>query len=215
MASNRGRLTRGSSSRAHPTPNIPTFPNFKFLSEAHAKKYLKLVDYNIVREKAFAIEDLQGFIEVLKVLQQRCWVSFNNLIREANKNIGLEFYANTTFGKESTYTSYVRGKYIDYSPSVINSLFNLQHPPVCALSNYRHEHKAQMTSQRERLTRGSSSRVAPTPNAPTFPNLKFLFEAHAEKYLKLVDYHIVRERAFLMEDLQGLGEVVKVLQQRC
>ncbi|XP_050876135.1 uncharacterized protein LOC127079810 [Lathyrus oleraceus] len=80
---------------------------------------------------------------------------------------------------------------------------------------FNKEKVAQMTSQRERLTRGSSSRVAPTPNAPTFPNLKFLFEAHAEKYLKLVDYHIVRERAFLMEDLQGLGEVVKVLQQRC
>ncbi|KAI5441642.1 hypothetical protein KIW84_010917 [Lathyrus oleraceus] len=36
MASNRGRSIRGSSSRAAPTPNAPTFPNLKFLSKAHA-----------------------------------------------------------------------------------------------------------------------------------------------------------------------------------
>lgn len=91
MASKRGRLTRDSSSRAPPTPNALTFPNLKFLSKARAEKYLKLVDYHIVRERAFALDNLQGFGEVGEVLQQRRWVSFKNLIHEANKNIGLEF----------------------------------------------------------------------------------------------------------------------------
>lgn len=75
------------------------------------------------------------------MLQQRHQVSFNNLIQEGNKNISLEFYANVEFSKVGTYTSYVRGKYVNYSPSSINSLFNLQPPPVYALRTYRNEHK--------------------------------------------------------------------------
>lgn len=93
-------MTRFSSSRAAPTPNAPTFLNLKFLSEAHANKYLKLVDYHIVRERAFTLDDLKGFGEVGGVLQQRRWVSFNNLIHETNKSIILEFYVNAAFGKE-------------------------------------------------------------------------------------------------------------------
>lgn len=110
MASKRGRLTRGSSLRAAPAPNAPTFPNLKFIFEAHVEKYLKLVDFHIVRDMALTCEDLQGFGEVVEVLQQRYWVSFNNLIREANKNIGLEIYTNVTYGEVGTYTSYVRGE---------------------------------------------------------------------------------------------------------
>lgn len=74
-------------------------------------------------------------------MQQRKWVSFNNLIHDTNKIIGLEFYVNATFGASDSYTSYVPGKYIDYYHSTINTLFNFQPPPVCALVNYRQEHK--------------------------------------------------------------------------
>ncbi|KAI5442674.1 hypothetical protein KIW84_011636 [Lathyrus oleraceus] len=109
MASKKGRVSRGSSSRVAPTPNTLTFPDLKFLYEAHAEKYFKLVDYHIVRERAFTCDDLKIFGEVVGVLQQRNWVSFNNLIHEANNNIGLESYANATFGEVRTYTSYVRG----------------------------------------------------------------------------------------------------------
>lgn len=73
-----------------------------------------MVDYHIVSEREFACEDLQDFGETVEVLQQRRWVSFNNLICEANKNIALDFYANTTFGEVGTYSSYVRGKYVGY-----------------------------------------------------------------------------------------------------
>lgn len=93
MASKRERLSRGSSSVAAPTPNAPTFPNLKFLSKAHAEKYLKLMDYHIVRKRTFPLEDLQGFGEIAEALQQRRWVSFNNLIHDTNKSISLEFYA--------------------------------------------------------------------------------------------------------------------------
>lgn len=141
MASKRLCVSRGSSSGAALTLIAPTFPNLKLLSEAHAEKFLKIVDYHIVKEKAFDLIDLRGFEEIGEHLQRRQWVSFNNLIHETNKSIGLEFYANATFGAMNLYTSYVRGKYIDYSPFTLNSLFNLQSPPACALLNYRREHK--------------------------------------------------------------------------
>lgn len=78
---------------------------------------------------------------MVEMLQQRHWVSFNNLIHETNKTICLKFYANAAFSEVGAYTSYVRGKYIDYSTSVIYSLFNLQSPHVCALRTYRNENQ--------------------------------------------------------------------------
>ncbi|KAI5416417.1 hypothetical protein KIW84_041472 [Lathyrus oleraceus] len=109
MASNRGRVSRGSSSRASLTPSAPTFPNFEFLSEAHAEIFLKIVDYHVVKEKAFDLSDLRGFEEIGENLHQRKWVSFNYLIHETNNTIDLEFYANVAFGDSDSYTSYVRG----------------------------------------------------------------------------------------------------------
>lgn len=35
----------------------------------------------------------------------------------------------------------MRGKYIDYSPSTINSIFYLQPHSMCAIMNYRQKHK--------------------------------------------------------------------------
>ncbi|KAI5414880.1 hypothetical protein KIW84_040367 [Lathyrus oleraceus] len=99
MASKRGCVSRGSSSRVVPTPNAHAFPNLKIISKAHAKKYLKLMDYHVVRERALALEDLQGFGEIGETLKKRRWVSFNNLIHDTNKNIDLEFYANAEFGE--------------------------------------------------------------------------------------------------------------------
>lgn len=74
------------------------------------------------------------------MLQQRQWVSFNDLIQKTNKTIGLEFYANAAFSDVGSYTSNVRGKQIDNSASAINFILNLQPLPVCALRTYRNEH---------------------------------------------------------------------------
>ncbi|KAI5422063.1 hypothetical protein KIW84_045494 [Lathyrus oleraceus] len=64
------------------------------------------MDYHIVRERAFDLNDLQGFGEVEELLQQRQWVSFNNLIHETNKSISLEFYVNAAFGKRTSVPIY-------------------------------------------------------------------------------------------------------------
>lgn len=118
----------------------PNFSNLKFLSEVNIEKYLKLVDYHIVREKDSVSDDLRGFEEVVEMLQQRQCVSFNDLTQKTNKTIGLEFYANVAFSDVGCYTSYMWGKYIDYSSSAIKSILNLHPHPVCALRTYRNEH---------------------------------------------------------------------------
>lgn len=82
MASKRGCVSRGSSSRDSSMPSAPTVPNLKFISEAHAEKFLKIVDYHIMKEKAFDLNDLRGFEVISEHLQIRQWVSFNNLIHE-------------------------------------------------------------------------------------------------------------------------------------
>lgn len=142
MASKRERVSRGSSSRVAPTPITPTFPNLKFLFEAHVYFFSNIVDYHIVKERLFDLSDfLRDFEKIGENLNQRKWVSFNNLIHETNNTIGLEFDANVAFGDLNSYIAYVRGRYIDYFPSSINTLFNLQPHPVFALMNYRQEHK--------------------------------------------------------------------------
>lgn len=70
-----------------------------------------------------------------------------------------------------------------------------------------------IASKRGRVTSVSLSRDFPEPNAPNFPNLKFLSEANVEKYLNLVGYNIVREITFVCEDLRGFREMVEMLQQ--
>ncbi|KAI5387234.1 hypothetical protein KIW84_073398 [Lathyrus oleraceus] len=107
MASKRGRLTRGSSSRASLTPHAHTFPSLKFLSEAHAEKYLKLVDYHIVRERAFACEDLQGFGEVMEMLQQRHWcLGLLSLLMGEPINFGCLIFENIKYMANAAQRAY-------------------------------------------------------------------------------------------------------------
>lgn len=62
---------------------------------------------------------------------------FNNMIKETNKSIRLEFYTNASFRPHKYYTFYVRGKHIDYHPFVINSLIHPQLPSRCSIQNRR------------------------------------------------------------------------------
>lgn len=65
-----------------------------------------------------------------------------------------------------------------------------------------------MGPKRGKVIRGFSSHATPALNASTFPNLKFISETNVEKYLKMVGYHSVRERAFACDDLRGFEKVV-------
>lgn len=92
-------------------------------------------------EREFTCENIQGFGAAVKIFQQRNWVSFKKFIRETNKSIGLTVYENEAFSEMGTYTSYVQGKYVGYSPSAINFAFNFQPPLVCSLKTYINKNK--------------------------------------------------------------------------
>lgn len=133
MEPKRKRASRASTSTAQLAQEAPTFPNYKFLSENNAKKYLKLLNYRIVRENTFDCENLDGYEEFVDMLQQRKLVRLNNLIQHTNKCIRLEFYANDAYLDINKYKSYVRGKYVDFSAKAINSLLGLQMLEKCKL----------------------------------------------------------------------------------
>ncbi|KAL5099036.1 hypothetical protein RYX36_003363 [Vicia faba] len=73
MESKRSRIQIGSTSNPQSTPGAPIYPNFQFLFEANAKKYLKLEPYHVVMERAFDMEDLVGFEDEVEMIQQRHW----------------------------------------------------------------------------------------------------------------------------------------------
>lgn len=69
-------------------------------------------------------------------------------------------------------------------------------------------------SKKSRVSQESTLTLQLAPYAHTFLNYKFPSEPNAEKYLKLVIYHLVKEMAFNCEDLGWYNDLVETLQQR-
>lgn len=78
-------------------------------------------------------------MEVVEMMQQRQWVRFDSLFQETNKSNGLKFYANAAFSSENSYTSYVKGKYVDFSYYYKFSSLSST-PEACIISVYRDKH---------------------------------------------------------------------------
>lgn len=95
-----------------------------------------------MREREFDCQNLMGYKAFMLMFDERQGVSFNNLIQDTNKFIGSKSFSNSVFYPHNEFTSYVRGKHINYSPYVMNSLLNLQPPSVCEIQNRRsHNHR--------------------------------------------------------------------------
>ncbi|WJX78057.1 hypothetical protein P8452_61315 [Trifolium repens] len=110
-------------------------PYRKFLTQENEARFQHIVGIRFHGERGFNIDKLQGHPEILQQLQNRGWLRLNELIKDSNATIALEFYANT-YGRND-YTSYVRGKMIDYSADAINSLLGLQAPAQCGVATRR------------------------------------------------------------------------------
>lgn len=76
----------------------------------HIKKY------TIVKDSAFDMEHLFGFEKLRNMLDTRGWAYLNKMIKETSETIGFEFYVNAYNRESCEYTSYVRGKSINFSP---------------------------------------------------------------------------------------------------
>lgn len=115
---------------------IPQPPSYrKFLTQENEARFQHIVGIRFHGERGFNIEKLQGHPEILQQLQNRGWLRLNELIKDSIATIALEFYANA-YGRND-YTSYVRGKMIDYSADAINSLLGLQAPTQCGVATRR------------------------------------------------------------------------------
>lgn len=69
------------------------------------------------------VQNIEGYEELMVMLEERGWMRLDILIKETNKSIELELFTNVAFHPHNDFIYYVR---IDYRPSVINYLLHLQ-----------------------------------------------------------------------------------------
>lgn len=82
MAPKRIWQTQTSSSSNPPAPNAPTFPTYFFASKMHQEKYLRVRNYNLVKERDFEVDNMEGHEELVVVLEERGLTQFNNFLRD-------------------------------------------------------------------------------------------------------------------------------------
>lgn len=69
------------------------------------------------------VQNIEGYEELMVMLEERGWMRLDILIKETNKSIELELFTNVAFHTHNDFIYYVR---IDYHLSVINYLLHLQ-----------------------------------------------------------------------------------------
>lgn len=131
----------------HLNQEAPIFPTFCFFTEAHAEKYLMVKNFDVVKDKDFDVENLEGYKELSLMLEERGYMTLNNIIKETNKSIGLEFYAHVDLRMFKGYTSYVQGMSIDYNSFRINALLHILPPRRCSAQNRMSVHLSDRMSE--------------------------------------------------------------------
>lgn len=101
------------SSSNPPAPNAQAFLTYLFSTEKHREKRNRVINYNVVKERDFEVDNLEGYDDFVVVLERSGWSRLNCVIQETNQSIGLDYYANVAHRQFKDYTSYVRGKSID------------------------------------------------------------------------------------------------------
>lgn len=135
MEPKRSKTTQAASSSNPFATNATTFPTHLFSTKKHQEKYLRVIKYNVVRERYFKVDNFEEYEELVTVLEERGWTRLNSLIQEANQYIGLEFYKNYARRPFKEYTSYVIGKTIDYISARNDNLLGLPSSPRCGSQN--------------------------------------------------------------------------------
>lgn len=138
MAPKRIRTSNPSTSFVPPPPHTtPKYPTYLFTSQDNVEKFLRILEYTVVKERFFDVTMISGYEELSLMLEARGCTYLNGLIKEANQSIGFELYASFANWDLKDYMSYVRGKFTDYSPRIIDTLLYLQDPPRCSIQNKR------------------------------------------------------------------------------
>ncbi|MCH79937.1 hypothetical protein A2U01_0000699 [Trifolium medium] len=120
--------------------------DFKYYNEGARKRYILLRSHNMHQERGFALDILLGRPEIKQQLVVRKWETYNEILiqRDGDKHsvtLVKEFIANASqkLPGGNEFTSYVRGKLVDYSPSAINKLLGCDVPRRCAFRAMKEE----------------------------------------------------------------------------
>ncbi|RYQ92031.1 hypothetical protein Ahy_B09g098120 [Arachis hypogaea] len=103
------------------------FDEKKFRTYYHALQYGWMVDKEIVYELGFQVRKTEC-PEITKKVEKRRWELLTDPVTRVNTNLVREFYANAVrYDKaDESYTSFVRGKTVDFSPmSYPSTIFRL------------------------------------------------------------------------------------------
>lgn len=108
------RTSAPSTSSAQQNQSAIIHPTHKFMFEVHGTRFLPMKNFNVIQERSFNPNSFYEYPKFMDKLVARNWFKLNNLIQETNLTIGLEFFVDAFNHGMNDYTSYVRGKYIDY-----------------------------------------------------------------------------------------------------
>ncbi|KAK2455353.1 hypothetical protein QL285_002811 [Trifolium repens] len=127
MAPKRSRAS-GSASQATPP---------RFLSSVTTRQFGLTQEKGMVQEIGIEIPAFDSLPRVREILTSYGWVPFNNMLGECNRTIVQEFYANAFAFGAGDYRSYVRGVYVNYSPTDIDSTFGFRPEEQCGVRTRR------------------------------------------------------------------------------
>lgn len=111
-----------------------------FKSPSHQNRFNDfLASKKFVGEKAFQL-GANEFEHIQANIISRGWGDLTSFAKPASKQLAMEFFANAfrpaededDVEEEAKYISYVRGKHVPYTPSVINQLFGLSDIEPCS-----------------------------------------------------------------------------------
>ena len=95
--------------------------------------------FEVIGERKFEFTKLVKYPFFEAELRRRGWTKLNEMIDEANnKTVIVEFFANARVS-DTPFQSFVRGKYIDFSPDALNAWLNVQAPEECWVEKLRRE----------------------------------------------------------------------------
>ena len=106
------------------------FDEKKFRTYYHALQYRWMVDKEIIYELGFQVRKTEC-PKITKKVEKRRWELLTDPVTRVNANLVREFYANAVrYDKaDESYTSFVRGKTVDFSPMSVMRALKLRSIP--------------------------------------------------------------------------------------
>ncbi|MED6139142.1 hypothetical protein PIB30_081093 [Stylosanthes scabra] len=140
-------MASSSHSRKRKGKGAPNYDMARFKSLSHEDHYMKYTKFRKVLPEARIEVDAQEFAPMRTQINLRKWQRLTKPIQAVGYSLVREFYANAWVREDErhqplTYSTFVRGQDISFSPEAIHKVLNLRSKPIPNAISY-HERKAQ------------------------------------------------------------------------